>query len=408
MKRNNNSGISLIVLVITIIIMIILGSVIVLTLKGSNIIEKANEAKFKSDIANAKSVVTVAKAEWNLMTFDEQKSNGSFAEYANSKLAKAGFNTTENDGFVVSEKEAINIIYVDKNEDKAIIPEGFVASEADGENLISEGLVIYEGEEPVTNKNVEEARLNRNQFVWVPVEDIDDFARIDWGVHDTATVFEKNTGSYDAENNEEVAEYTALKESVGNYNGFYIARYEAGKEGTSTLVSKKEAALWLSIAWDSLWMSGQTEYKYGNWNNEGAAKVARSAYKKSKSVVSHLIYGEEWDLALKFAFDSDEIAKNSIGYGWYNDNYKSGNSAHKTGVDIPGTSLNKQNNIYDLAGNASEWTMEIYFKYNNPYRAYRSGAYCNPGDSRPAATRLGFSPNTSNSYLGFRQALYLV
>ena len=39
------------------------------------------------------------------------------------------------------------------------------------ENEIDTGYVIYEGEEEVTEANVEEARKTRNQYVWVPVPD---------------------------------------------------------------------------------------------------------------------------------------------------------------------------------------------------------------------------------------------
>ena len=50
------------------------------------------------------------------------------------------------------------------------VPKGFTASEATGEKNVNEGFVIYEGEEVVNDSNVEEARKNRNQFVWIPVD----------------------------------------------------------------------------------------------------------------------------------------------------------------------------------------------------------------------------------------------
>lgn len=46
----NKKGISLIVLIITIIVIIILASIIVMSFNNNNPIEKANEAKFKSDL----------------------------------------------------------------------------------------------------------------------------------------------------------------------------------------------------------------------------------------------------------------------------------------------------------------------------------------------------------------------
>ena len=56
----------------------------------------------------------------------------------------------------------------------APIPAGYTASKVSTEDQISEGLVIYQGEEDVTSENHSTAILNRNQFVWIPVDDIND------------------------------------------------------------------------------------------------------------------------------------------------------------------------------------------------------------------------------------------
>ena len=64
---------------------------------------------------------------------------------------------------IVKEKERI-----------APIPTGYVASSVSGENTISGGLVIYQGSDAVTSTNHSNAMLNRNQYVWIPVDDIND------------------------------------------------------------------------------------------------------------------------------------------------------------------------------------------------------------------------------------------
>ena len=56
-------GISLIVLVITIIVMIIIAGAIILSLNSSNVITKANEAVAGSDLANARNAAMLAYAE---------------------------------------------------------------------------------------------------------------------------------------------------------------------------------------------------------------------------------------------------------------------------------------------------------------------------------------------------------
>ena len=62
------------------------------------------------------------------------------------------------------------------------VPAGYTASTATGENTVAEGLVIYEGTEAVTDANVEEAREERNQYVWIPVDDVSDLYETDEAV----------------------------------------------------------------------------------------------------------------------------------------------------------------------------------------------------------------------------------
>ena len=56
----------------------------------------------------------------------------------------------------------------------APIPDGFTASKVDGENTISSGLVIYETEEEVNSSNHDTALTTYNQYVWIPVKEIND------------------------------------------------------------------------------------------------------------------------------------------------------------------------------------------------------------------------------------------
>ena len=101
MKLNNKKGISLIVLVITIAVMIVLAAII-LSLQSSGVIERANEAKIKNDIASAKELVAVANSEWLLMTETNQEQNGGdFVTYAETKLNEAGYDAND---YVINEE----------------------------------------------------------------------------------------------------------------------------------------------------------------------------------------------------------------------------------------------------------------------------------------------------------------
>ena len=90
-KLDNKEGISLIVLVITIIVMIILATTIILSIKDSGIIDKAKEAKAKTEIATAKELSEIARAEWEMLSIREQKDRD-ISDYVKEKLENAGIN----------------------------------------------------------------------------------------------------------------------------------------------------------------------------------------------------------------------------------------------------------------------------------------------------------------------------
>ena len=64
----------------------------------------------------------------------------------------------------------------------------------------------------------------------------------------------------------------------------------------------------------------------------------------------------------------------------------------------------KVKNIFDLAGNVLEWTMEAS---TSASRVNRGGCYNNNGSSNPASYRHNNLPYDSNYDFGFRLALYL-
>ena len=99
-------------------------------------------------------------------------------------------------------------VETDASGDKVPVPNGFVGSSATGENEIDTGFVIYEGEEEVTDSNVQTAQTSRNQYVWVPVEDVSRFYGTDangkrWGKlynfttgTNSSSTFDEVTGTY--------------------------------------------------------------------------------------------------------------------------------------------------------------------------------------------------------------------
>lgn len=78
---------------------------------------------------------------------------------------------------------------------------------------------------------------NGNEFVWVPVENINNYQR-QMFIHNGESG--ETETSLEDENLRDINAYNEeFDDSIRNYGGFYIARYEAGKGTNNELVSKK-------------------------------------------------------------------------------------------------------------------------------------------------------------------------
>lgn len=88
-------GISLIVLVITIIVLAILAGAIIISLSNTNIIAQAAQAKEDADFANAKNTVTLAYSEALANGNKAGKNDGlAYADAAGTTLAGADYYKT--------------------------------------------------------------------------------------------------------------------------------------------------------------------------------------------------------------------------------------------------------------------------------------------------------------------------
>ena len=368
-ERSKNRGITLIALVITIIVLLILAGISISMLTGQNgILNRAQEAKEKTEVAGEDELrkLTQMQAAMNIE------------------------NTTHTDNSTGEEKTVT-------------IPAGFAVSQVEGENTIADGLVIID--------------KNGNEFVWVPVDynkEADNFDEIfvrragyyngslqemtNFGeANDTGN--NSNTGLTEAITTQEEARL--MYESVKGNGGFYIGRYEAGKDSSGNVVIKKGADVYNNIPWSANGSMQET-----NGTTGGAVELSRNFDKENgyTTVTSTLCYGVQWDAALTWIDPEYEgFAKDSSEKGWYSDNYSSGNSTHQTGIDLDG-GKNMQKKIYDLAGNVREWTME---SYSTNGRVLRGGFYDDSCSDYPGSYRLSYHPSNGNPSTGFRITLYL-
>ena len=359
------SGISLIVLVITIIVITILASAVILTLSNNNPIENAKKAVDANDESIRKEAATIAYADWFLKENSGNPSGMSADKYVKIELEKQEIDT---EGLLVSDDGTII------TNAPSVIPNGFEYLTG----TVDTGFVI---------KN----STDGNEFVWVPVEE-GTFVRDGFGKGLSLYNEPYEKEGYTSEREE----YNAMVASVGKYGGFYIARYEASKnETTGKAQSIKYKQPWNNISWGISF----TE------TTGGAVEKARGVYPidaaiNEGDVISTLPYGVQWDATVRFLMGNyNGIAQKSTGYG----NYDS--EVIITTGSNPSYSLN---NIYDLAGNVKEWTMEYYtinMSINRTIR--RGGAFYNDGIEIALSSREEMSTGSNGSECGFRLALYI-
>ena len=165
-----------------------------------------------------------------------------------------------------------------------------------------------------------------------------------------------NSGQFKTQLQEE---YNEMVESVDTYGGFYIGRYETGNlvatKGTEPVVQKGNNNI------------GDVNWYYMYQNSK--------LIKANDNVESTMIWGCMWDRTLIWLAETNaedsangksyaEIA-NSRTWGNYSNNTEEGaGTRQKTGYKETW----KANNIYDLAGNLWDRTIEAYNTYSRVRR----------------------------------------
>ena len=420
-RRNysNQTGITLIALVVTIVVLLILAGVSINAIFSENgIIKRAKDAQNKMDQATQNDLDSINE----LNNWIDGKTNGTTG--GGTTGGDANPSTTPKISTLVGTVVDKNTKAEDAYGNKITIPKGFkvvahgtVAGSAtytySGDNIpaVQDGIVIENG-------------TDGNQFVWVPVGTIKNknnttstitlgryssFTATN-GIYTPAQVasvenctqtvtiggnFQELSTSREGNSAEDSTAQNAtarnLKEFISttlSNGGYYIARFEAS--GTASKITSK-----------------YNQTVLGNITQPNAAKVAREMYgevKENNELVyaSDLVNSYAWDTAIVFI----QTYSGKTDYASHNE------SITTKAFTATGKNNDKYCNIFDMSGNASEWTTEYSTNSDgsifNPC-VLRGGYYDTDGGRAHDCTSDRGIDYTIISYsnLGLRPLLYV-
>ena len=397
-KRQTNKGITLIALVVTIVVLIILATVSILAVFGDNgIIARAQTAKDTHEKGKADETNTLDDYASYIGNYLDGKGGSSGGGSDTPTNPTAGTTVAKPGTWTSSQVTPI----ADGNGGTVPLPNGFYYVGGD----ISTGLVISDKQGDTMNAS---GTSMGNQFVWIPVSSEADLTRTNFDTNGQPTTDAPASGVSVANCSEpyakgystEASEYTTMRAQVLKYGGFYIGRYEAGVNSTTlrtkvtttqTVVCKKGVAPYNYVPWGNAMNDVNTAFAPSdnnpdNVNTNGAVYLAKNFASQHNytSVTSTLTYGCEWDAMCRYIGDSQRTTPT------------------KSAPELTGSvSTDVSKNIYDLAGNCWEWTMEAY---NTVSRVRRGGNYIN---ASPVSYRLNYGPINDDDNLSFRPTLYI-
>ena len=376
-KEKFNQGITLVALVVTIVVLLILAGVSLNLVLGENgIISKAREASTKTVQAQQNSEIEMNLLEQELANATKEPDPAEGVKIPTGFYYVGG---TKTSGIVISD----NVNDKDKYKNKAVV----------GTDLLG------------------------NQYVWIPCTTDStssklQYARTEWGVEadgddnsraikDELTLTDASVTYSNADtanginadvSKEIVAQIKAEKASVAQYGGYYIGRYEVGKN-SDTAVVKYNQTPYASITWSTAY---------------GLAKKIIT----NSEVNSYLCSSYAWDTAVNFIQNNSTAKNYATSIEGFNGNWNpqavkdpSGNVIKPAGTSQQlNTGLTTQFcNIFDMGGNEAEFTTEL-----NPGTSetvvLRGGGYYNIS---PAGSRWDKVSGTAYIGVGFRATLFL-
>ena len=295
------------------------------------------------------------------------------------------------------------------------IPKGFKIAD-DSATDVTGGIVI----EDATYTNT-----IGSQFVWIPVgtgenaikkannETVEiELGRYDFTKNSDGTIttsecsgdFTEDTiASHNSSYGNAIArDIETFKTSANSNHGYYIGRYEAGITGYEGF--DEDNRNWTGTNIQVVCKAGQEVWNY--ITQPKASEVSRNMYGSESKVTSDLINSYAWDTAILFiqkcgTESNSSTYSRTIGYS-----STSTSAPQATGTNILNETkkVDKQCNIFDMAGNCWEWTTETY-SYSYGPCVGRGGNYY--GSYSYTSNRSISDASYADSNLSFRPLLYL-
>ena len=293
------------------------------------------------------------------------------------------------------------------------------------------GFVIYKGTDTVDETNLATAQTTRNQWVWEPVTDVSKIYETEKNGRERAKLYNytatsranfTNTNNepgllrtYDNEKyfarnklqgitrqkflQEMQSQFEDTIDSIAKYGGFWIGRYETGNLSQVTPVVQKMNTDIGNQTWYTMY-----------------PKLQR--IDTNENVKTSMIWGCLWDETLQWLVDTgrlkqDELVVSNSWGNYYDSTFEytatDGNTSTKdltasTKIPAGSAEYTNANNIYDMAGNVYDWTLEGNGSY---YRRLRGGYYDTCASDYPASAREFNYPGISYASYGFRAYLYI-
>ena len=424
------TGITLIALIITIIVLLILAGVSISLVVGDNgVVNYATKSSEETRGAR----VEEEKDSWKTELFANQhtdKSTSKSLEELLTDLRENGLLSRDEEEFVlengyieigsrtiefikipfISEctdntmfKNNSNTIARDELNNKIVIPTGFKV-------LIDDSTEYTDKSSPKVYEGIVIQDESGNEFVWIACGEIKTPSSV-YNIELNRYTFDSSTGAatkvddsiinelYQESDEITTATYNIedFKESVKTYGGYYVGRYEAGYGGTIEY-NGDTLRIPLSQKTNRVFQTSESvNLTVGSlWSNvpKNIAEIACSNLYVNSSIHSNLMNSYAWDTMLCFiqlTAGNEYSINNNIGN--INTNYNILNTGETTDIAC---------NIYDVADNLAEFTTESYLEEGS-IKSVRRGGYC-VNDSLVASSR---SAATSGYCNGFRILLFL-